>query len=177
MQPDIAPTRRKVVAIIQARNVVATPAWEEPSANRIVHGFRKAASANSPGLHSLLDRSRDELRFVRRRVLVEHLSAIHQEFVRGPLDDVLRRFSNYTAASGADVIVRLTGDCPLHTADTVDEVVNAFLSVHADYCSNTEPYSTGWFGRRGIHARGIRSCGARSRSRTRPRTCHALHAA
>jgi glutamate-1-semialdehyde 2,1-aminomutase/spore coat polysaccharide biosynthesis protein SpsF len=41
----------------------------------------------------------------------------------------------------ADVIVRLTGDCPLHSPDTVDEVVQAFLGARVDYACNTNPYT------------------------------------
>ena len=44
-------------------------------------------------------------------------------------------------STNADVIVRLTGDCPLMTPDTVDEVVTAFLAADVDYATNTYPYT------------------------------------
>ena len=60
---------------------------------------------------------------------------------RGDLDDVLARFVGAAEMSVADVIVRLTGDCPLHTPDTIDDVVTAFLAADVDYASNREPYT------------------------------------
>jgi glutamate-1-semialdehyde 2,1-aminomutase len=60
---------------------------------------------------------------------------------RGDLEDVLERIAGAAAAHDAEVVVRLTADCPLHTPDTVDEVVEAFHAVGADYCSNLDPYT------------------------------------
>ena len=60
---------------------------------------------------------------------------------RGDLEDVLARFVGAAEMSHADVVVRLTGDCPLHTPDTIDEVVSAFLAGGVDYASNREPYT------------------------------------
>ena len=53
--------------------------------------------------------------------------------------DVLDRF--YQAAKGvsADVVVRITGDCPLIDPQLVDDVIKKFKSSKADYASNVEP--------------------------------------
>jgi spore coat polysaccharide biosynthesis protein SpsF (cytidylyltransferase family) len=61
--------------------------------------------------------------------------------VRGPEQDVLSRYVIAAEAADADIVVRLTADCPLHSADTVDEVVAAFLEARADYACNTNPYT------------------------------------
>ena len=60
---------------------------------------------------------------------------------RGSETDVL---SFYHAASRfeADVIVRITGDCPLADGALVDEIVSGYLSSDVDYlvmCSPTYP--------------------------------------
>ena len=61
--------------------------------------------------------------------------------VRGSSADVLERFWTAACASEAQVVVRISGDCPLLAPDTVDEVVDWFASAGIDYGSNTFPYS------------------------------------
>lgn len=57
--------------------------------------------------------------------------------VRGPLDDVLARFSRTIDQLHPDVVVRITADCPLISPHVIDLVVQAFHSSEADYVSNT----------------------------------------
>ncbi|MBA3341084.1 MAG: aminotransferase class III-fold pyridoxal phosphate-dependent enzyme [Gemmatimonadaceae bacterium] len=73
--------------------------------------------------------------------LATRLAARGVRVFRGDASNVLARYEGAAEWAGADVVVRLTGDCPLQTPDTVDEVVTAFLAAGADYASNTEPYS------------------------------------
>ncbi|MGB3405959.1 MAG: glycosyltransferase family protein [Jannaschia sp.] len=63
------------------------------------------------------------------------------EVYRGPLDDVLGRFGEVQALTGADVLVRLTGDCPLADPDVIDALIDLRASTGADYASNVEPRS------------------------------------
>lgn len=58
---------------------------------------------------------------------------------RGSEHDVLGRFAAASKVYPADYYVRLTADCPLICPEIVDEVVNAALSLKADYQSNTNP--------------------------------------
>ena len=58
---------------------------------------------------------------------------------RGSEDDVLSRFAGVIAASKADVIVRLTADCPLHDPAVIDQVVRLRAMTGADYASNVDP--------------------------------------
>ena len=59
---------------------------------------------------------------------------------RGSEPDVLDRF--YQAARALDappVLVRLTGDCPLHDPQIIDEAIEAFEAQGVDYISNADP--------------------------------------
>ncbi|MEL6809074.1 MAG: glycosyltransferase family protein [Pseudomonadota bacterium] len=60
---------------------------------------------------------------------------------RGPLNDVLGRFAMVQAQYGADVIVRMTGDCPLADPAVVADLVSLRQDQRADYASNVEPRS------------------------------------
>jgi spore coat polysaccharide biosynthesis protein SpsF len=57
--------------------------------------------------------------------------------VRGPEQDVLRRFRIATEAHPSDVIVRITADCPLTDPAVVDDVVRLRGESGATYASNT----------------------------------------
>lgn len=56
---------------------------------------------------------------------------------RGPETDVLKRFHGAAASVAADVIVRVTADCPLLDPAVSDEVVRQFHLATPDYASNT----------------------------------------
>jgi len=58
---------------------------------------------------------------------------------RGSLDDVLGRFNACAEAYGADIVVRLTGDCPLADPDIIDLIVQSHVERKADYTSNVHP--------------------------------------
>lgn len=57
---------------------------------------------------------------------------------RGDAEDVLDRFARAAAAVSADVVVRVTADCPFLDPDVLDKVVSAFMSSapSADLASN-----------------------------------------
>lgn len=58
---------------------------------------------------------------------------------RGSASDVLDRCWQAARSAQAEVVVRLTGDCPLHDPGLIDEAVGAFLARRDewDYLSNT----------------------------------------
>src|SRR6266404_2569766 len=62
---------------------------------------------------------------------------------RGSEKDVLDRYYKAAKKNGADTIVRLTGDCPLHDGAVVDEVVTHFEKSDVDYSAQPKNYPEG----------------------------------
>lgn len=71
--------------------------------------------------------------------LAEHVAALGVACSRGSEHDVLARFAAAAAAHGADIVVRITGDCPLVDPALVDQAVRAFKDGGVDYLSNVSP--------------------------------------
>jgi spore coat polysaccharide biosynthesis protein SpsF len=73
--------------------------------------------------------------------LVEYLQSIDVPFYRGSLNDVLARFHGAAQACNADIVLRLTGDCPLIDADVIDQLVLQFSNGAYAYGSTASPPS------------------------------------
>jgi len=73
--------------------------------------------------------------------LVEYVSGMGFDCEQGSEDDVLDRFYCAAERYGADVIVRITGDCPFVDAELVDHIIDVFQSSSSDYVSNSNPPS------------------------------------
>ena len=71
--------------------------------------------------------------------LVKHVQKLEFICTQGSEDDVLERFYYTAKEHSADVIVRITGDCPFVDANMVDEVIEGFLNSKTDYFSNVMP--------------------------------------
>ena len=71
--------------------------------------------------------------------LVEHVESLGFTCEKGSELDVLERYVIVAEQSKADVIVRITGDCPLVDPVLVDECITGFKNSGVDYYSNTIP--------------------------------------
>jgi len=71
--------------------------------------------------------------------LVAHVKQLGYGCEQGSENDVLERFVNAAKAHQADVVVRITGDCPLVDPALVDEVIRGFKTAGVDYFSNINP--------------------------------------
>jgi glutamate-1-semialdehyde 2,1-aminomutase len=58
---------------------------------------------------------------------------------RGSEEDVLNRYYQSAKTNNADIIVRITGDCPLIDANLVDEAIQEYIKANVDYLSNNDP--------------------------------------
>jgi glutamate-1-semialdehyde 2,1-aminomutase len=73
--------------------------------------------------------------------LADCVTMLGHRVFRGSEQDVLERYLLAAREAAADVIVRITGDCPLMDPAVVDQVIEAFLEANVDYASNVDPPS------------------------------------
>ena len=71
--------------------------------------------------------------------LIEHIKTLGFTSFQGSENDVLKRFFNAAKYYDADVVVRITGDCPFVDANLVDQVIQGYLNSEFDYFSNVMP--------------------------------------
>ena len=69
--------------------------------------------------------------------LTNHLETLNYNFYIGSETDVLSRFFEAAKLYSADIIVRISGDCPCVDSYLVDDIVSYLLNNNVDYCSNT----------------------------------------
>lgn len=128
----------KVVAIIQARmgstrlpNKVMKTINEVPMIELLINRLSKAALINQ-----ILVATSDD---IKNDSLVNHVESLGYVCVKGSESDVLDRFVKAAHASCADIVIRITGDCPLVDADLVDKMIRQFQSNQVDYLCNNYP--------------------------------------
>lgn len=101
----------------------------EPTILRIIDRLKKARTVDEIVVATSLDESDDPL--------FELLCNKKIECFRGDLDDVLSRFIGVLTNSDAEVVIRITADCPLVMPKLIDQMVQDFISSEFDYLSNT----------------------------------------
>ncbi len=128
----------KVVAIVQARmgstrlpNKVMKPIGGVPMIELLLTRLAKAKQIDQ----IVLATSTDE----RNTPLVEQVQKLGYTCVRGSESDVLDRYLVAARQAQADVVVRITGDCPLIDPALVDQVIAQFKVQGVDYLSNIAP--------------------------------------
>lgn len=132
--------RPRVVAVIQARmgssrlpGKTMMDLAGTPLLNRVIRQVAGAKTLDEIVIATSIDSADD--------VIEQFSKSQGVRIVRGSVQDVLSRYVLGAQVTNADVLVRITADCPLHSPDTVDEVVRAFLEASVDYASNTNPYT------------------------------------
>lgn len=126
-----------IVAIIQARcgstrlpNKVLMDIAGQPMFSRVVQRVRRAKALTAVVLATSTDPRNEPLAALATRLGIR--------FCRGSEHDVLSRFVGAVHAFSADVVVRLTADCPLLDGAVIDRMVQAFQETNGvDYVSNT----------------------------------------
>ena len=124
-----------VVAIIQARlgstrlpGKVLMDISGESMLSRVVNRTKQAKLLNQVVV-ATSDRSIDN-------AVAKEVNRLGVSAFRGSENDVLDRYYKAAQMFNADVIVRITSDCPLIDPTVIDKVVKAFLNSDMDYASN-----------------------------------------
>ena len=130
----------KVVAIVQARmgstrlpNKVMKPIGGVPMIELLLARLARATEVDEITVATSDD--------PRNQSLVHHINSLGYQHTCGSENDVLDRYLRAAKAANADVVVRITGDCPLVDPSLVDEAVRQFKASRMDYFSNTSPPS------------------------------------
>ncbi|MCL4531100.1 MAG: glycosyltransferase family protein [Chloroflexi bacterium] len=128
----------RVVAIIQGRmsssrlpgKILADIAGQ-PMLQRVFIRTSRAATVNETIFATTTDPSDDPV--------AEYCDFSGIPFTRGSLYDVLDRYYQAAKESKADVIVRITADCPVIDPALIDDVVNTLIDGEYDFACNRLP--------------------------------------
>lgn len=71
--------------------------------------------------------------------LVEHVRNLGYICEQGSESDVLDRYYQAAKKYSSDVVIRITGDCPLADPELIDEAVRIFKDSNVDYLCNNYP--------------------------------------
>jgi len=128
----------KIVALVQARmgsarlpGKVLRHIVGKPMIELLLTRLTHARELSEIVVATSREAKNDELQSV-----VESLGYI---CTRGSENDVLNRFYESSKSLGADVVVRITGDCPLVDPALVDQCIQGYKESKVDYFSNIEP--------------------------------------
>lgn len=126
------------VAIIQARmsstrlpGKVLKRSYRRTMLERMVERVRRSALLDEVLVATTVERSDDVIETACRRM--------GTVCFRGSLHDVLDRYYQAALSAQADVIVRLTGDCPLIDPLLIDDVLRTLDQERADFACNRLP--------------------------------------
>ncbi|HSN76310.1 MAG TPA: glycosyltransferase family protein, partial [Anaerolineae bacterium] len=128
----------KTIAIVQARmgatrfpNKVMQPILGRPMIELLLERLSRSQLIDQVVLATSVDE--------RNLPLVEHVRGLGYAVCQGSENDVLDRYYQAAISCEADVVVRITGDCPLIDPAVVDDVIAAYRRNAADYACNTFP--------------------------------------
>jgi spore coat polysaccharide biosynthesis protein SpsF len=134
----------KVVVIIQGRmgstrlpGKTLMPILGEPMLGRMLERVKRAQKIDAIVLATSDSPENDAIAELGRKY--------NLGVFRGSEKDVLDRFYNAAKGAEADVVMRLTGDCPLMDPEVIDRVVTRFQEAKGaiDYCSTPLNYPEG----------------------------------
>lgn len=130
----------KIIATIEARMTssrlpgkVLLKAGGVPMLEHLVRRLRTVSSLAGIVLATTVNKTDDVLEQFSKRVGID--------FYRGSEDDVMTRVIGAAKSAHADVVVEITGDCPIIDPQIVEQTIRMFNAHQADYVSNAHIHS------------------------------------
>lgn len=127
---------RDIVAIVQARmgstrlpEKVLLEVLGKPLLAYLLERLERCQTLSSLVVATTIDPSDDRI--------VNFCANLHYDCFRGSEEDLLQRYKEAAKIAQADIIVRVTGDCPLIDPQVIDKAVTLFCQGKFDYLSNT----------------------------------------
>lgn len=128
----------KIVALVQARmgstrlpNKVMKPIGGIPMIELLLSRLARSEEIDQIVVATSVDE--------RNLVLADHVRKLGYACEQGSENDVLERFFKAAQEHQADVVIRITGDCPLVDPELVDDVIRRYKNADVDYFSNIAP--------------------------------------
>jgi len=127
----------KIIATIEARMTssrlpgkVLMQAAGKPMLEHLVNRLRAVPSLDGIVLATTVNVTDDALEEFSRQAGIG--------CYRGSEDDVMARVICAAESAGADVVVEITGDCPIIDPQIIEQTIRMFKAHHADYVSNVQ---------------------------------------
>jgi spore coat polysaccharide biosynthesis protein SpsF len=127
----------RIAAIIEARMTSIRlpgkhmlPAAGQPMIACLVNRLKRVVSLTDIVMATTIKRTDDPL--------VELSEELGITYFRGSEEDVMGRVLGAADSVKSDVIVSITGDCPLIDPDLVEQCIRVFLNNKCDYLNNAE---------------------------------------
>jgi spore coat polysaccharide biosynthesis protein SpsF len=125
----------KIIATIEARMTssrlpgkVLLEAADKPMLEHLVNRLQAVSSLDGIVLATTINKNDD--------VLEEFSNRMGIGCYRGSENDVMNRVIGAADSVGADVVVEITGDCPIIDPQIVEQTIRIFNANQADYVSN-----------------------------------------
>lgn len=127
----------KIIATIEARMTssrfpgkVLMQAAGKPMLGHLVNRLRAVPSLDGIVLATTVNLTDNALEAFSRQAGIN--------CYRGSEEDVMARVIGAVESAGADVVVEITGDCPIIDPQIVEQTIRMFKAHHADYVSNAQ---------------------------------------
>lgn len=130
--------KSKIIAVVQARmgstrlpNKVMMPICGTPMIGILLNRLSKSQKIGKIVVATSTNSN--------NQLLVNYVETLGFEVFQGDENDVLDRFYHAAEQYSPEVVVRITGDCPLVDWEVVDNVIHRFEHSNCDYATNTLP--------------------------------------